>query len=101
MLRLGTQSIDLGRLTEDETAELFMTAAEYLREEKLFETLNRILTDKQKLEMVQFNPNELAGLMKDAAKTIPEAKLFEALNEMLTKDQKEQLGETWFNIDRR
>jgi hypothetical protein len=51
MLRFGTQSIDIGKLTEDETADLFIAAAKSLREERLLESFDLILTTKQKEEL--------------------------------------------------
>jgi hypothetical protein len=43
--------IDLGQLTEEETAELFKKCAGYLSEEALFRALEDVLSKEQKDEL--------------------------------------------------
>lgn len=39
-------------------------------------------------------------LMKELIAALPSDAVAEVLNESLTTEQKEELGESWFNIDR-
>lgn len=44
--------------------------------------------------------DECVELLKATIDVLTEENVFAALNEALTKEQKEELGESWFNIDR-
>ena len=43
---------------------------------------------------------ETETLLKEVIENLPEESLFRVLEKTLTKLQKEELGESWFNIDR-
>lgn len=54
-----------------------------------------------KIDIGKLSQDETAELLKDCITALPEEVLFETLEKSLTKDQKEELGEGWFNIDRK
>ena len=48
----------------------------------------------------RLTPEETEDVLRQCIEALPEENLFRVLNEALTTVQREELGETWFNLDR-
>lgn len=53
------------------------------------------------IDVGRLTQEESTDLLKRLIEVLPEEALFATLNESLTTEQKEELGEGWFNIDRK
>jgi hypothetical protein len=52
------------------------------------------------IDLMKLTTEETAQLVKEAIALLPDEQLFAVLTDSLTTEQKEELGESWFNIDR-
>ena len=53
-----------------------------------------------RMDFGKLTAEETAELLAQCIDYVTEEELFRVLNEKLTIQQKEELGESWFNIDR-
>lgn len=53
------------------------------------------------IDIGKLTPKETAALLKHCIEALPFEIIYQTLSEALTTEQKEELGEQWFNIDRK
>jgi hypothetical protein len=59
-----------------------------------------VLGNDMKIDVGKLSNDETKQLLREIIRALPEDDLFEVLGESLTKDQREELGESWFNVDK-
>jgi len=54
-----------------------------------------------KIDLGRLTQEETETLMQECMANLTEEQIFRVLEQTLTTNQKEELGEVWFNIDRK